>query len=135
MSRGRGKPVFVKRSVLAVVMAGVLVLASPNPAWAYNRDVEMKIAPVTGGKMRFVVALSLRPAESPPDDCRADVPVNIQRRVNGVWTTRFSGRTNSRGRLRRTVSRRRGYYRAVAKEFTTAQGNQCFEAVSSTMRF
>lgn len=126
----------MKRSVLAVVMAGILVLASPNPAWAYNRTFEVfKITRIPDGMMKVVVELGLREEQSPPDDCRNNVPVNVQRRINGRWRTRFSGRTNSQARFVRKAKRQRGRYRAVALEFTTDAGNQCFKAVSDPITF
>ena len=126
----------MKRSVLAVVMAGILVLASPNPAWAYNRDfTEFKILRAPNSMMKVIVEIALREEQSPPDDCRENVPVRVQRRARGRWITRVRGRADSRGRLVKSVPRKRGRYRAVAPEFTTDAGNQCFKAVSRTITF
>lgn len=126
----------MKRSVLAITMAGILVLASPNPAWAYNRDfTEFKILRAPNRTMKIIVELGLVEEQSPPSDCRLVVPVKVQFRDSERWIGVLRGRTDRRGRLVKTVPRKRGRYRAVAPEFTTDAGNQCFKAVSRTITF
>lgn len=126
----------MKRSVLAVVMAGVLVLASPNPAWAFNREFrQFKITQINAEFMRVVIAIALLPEQNPPHDCLKNVPVDLQRRRDGRFRTIRTFNTDNEGRVRIRMRLKRGLFRARAREHTTQAGNQCFEEISSTMRF
>lgn len=125
----------MKRAVTASLMALILSVSLVEPAWAFDRKTVLDIDAISGGDMRLLVTLSLIAEQNPPDDCKEDVPVVIQRRSGRRWLRFASGRTDQNGRLTLRRARRSGRYRARAKAFTTEAGNQCFESTSQPVTF
>jgi hypothetical protein len=123
----------MKRAVIASLMAVVLSVSLVGPAWAFDRENKLTFSELSGDRLRFLIALTLIQAQNPPPECRADVPVRLQRRRSGKWRTIKRGRTNKRGRFVATQPRRAGRYRAVAPEFMTKTNQQCFKSVSNTV--
>jgi hypothetical protein len=64
-------------------------------------------------------------------DCRADVPVAVQRQVGRRWRTIRSTTTGPNGRYTVRLRDRAGRYRAVAKRLEVGD-HMCFAAVSAT---
>ena len=117
-------------------MAGILVLASPNPAWAYDRNFDkFDINRVSADVMRIAIALSLVASQNPPQDCLADVPVVVKKVRRGADLVIARGRTDEDGRLNKRTKRRRGRFYAIAKRHITQAGNECYESRSPTIAF
>jgi len=124
----------MKRAVTASAMALILSVSLIEPAWAFDRETKLAHKALSGDRMRLLVTLALLASQNPPDECKNDAPVVIQRRRSGRWVKFASGRTNQRGRFSITRKRRSGSYRARAKRFMTSSGFECFSSTSTTVR-
>lgn len=123
----------MKRAVIASLMALIMSVSLVEPAWAYDRMTKLRYDPLSGDRMKLTVILSLLAEQSPPDECKKDAPVVIQRRIGRRWRNVRSGRTNQRARFTFSSARRAGRYRARAKAFTTSSGFECFDSTSPTV--
>jgi hypothetical protein len=62
--------------------------------------------------------------------CAAGVPVKIQRRVAGEWTTVRTSTTSPTGSFRRRIPDKAGWYRAMAPTFPSGVPTLCSRAIS-----
>jgi hypothetical protein len=68
-------------------------------------------------------------------DCAASVPVKVQRRVSGRWTTVRTTTSSSSGSYRRRIPDRPGKYRARAPRVVLSDGTDiCLRATSPVRR-
>ncbi len=67
-------------------------------------------------------------------DCAQEVPVKIQRKARGNWTTLKKTATDADGAYRTKVRKRAGAYRAKAPKTTPSEADRCNPAVSATRR-
>jgi hypothetical protein len=64
-------------------------------------------------------------------DCAASVPVKIQRRVSGEWTTVRTTTTSPTGSYRRRIPDKGGRYRAMAPKFPSGSVlTPCYRVIS-----
>ena len=75
-------------------VAGLLALAPGASAATFTVD-----SLSNSDMMRVVIKLALLAEQSPPADCKNDVPVRVQRRKDRRWVTVGRGRTNRRARF------------------------------------
>ncbi len=67
--------------------------------------------------------------------CRVDVPVRVQKRVEGVWRTVATTTTDAAARYSVRVGKKHGLYRAVAPQKVLVNGDVCTRAVSARWRY
>jgi hypothetical protein len=97
---------------------------TPPPAIMHERTASMAFG-------QQLVATGMVAVTDGTTACFTDVPVQIQRRVNGHWRTVGTTTTDLNGAYRVHPGRRDGKYRARAPRTTLASGDICANATSA----
>ena len=86
----------------------------PDPTKVpHDRRISIRFNDGTGARGNGLVVFGRLRAPDYPD-CRKQMPVNVQRRVNGRWITKKTTTTNRRGRYAVEIFDQASRYRAVA---------------------
>ena len=125
--------------IVAVLTVGVVGI--PAPAQANFPDFILDLLGVTDAELTFIVTgsygttppLSALQTDEAADDCESGAPVTLQRQVDGKWTNLKSAKTNDKGKAKIKVPNKSGKYRAKVKEYTTADGWQCYKGTSNVV--
>jgi hypothetical protein len=80
----------------------------------HDRRISIRFNDGTGARNNSLVVFGRLTAPDGFNECRAQQPVNIQRRVGGRWVTKKSTTTNRRGRYAVEIFDLASRYRAVA---------------------
>lgn len=129
--------------MIPLALVGVLVIGSP--AQAYYRDAHrFRLRHVTvAGALRLLVTAHIIASSTPfravqqadpLAECSQGVPVKVQRRIGGKWTTLKKKKTNAKAKLRVKVADRKGRYRLLLPAYKTDGGFDCFKATSGVKR-
>lgn len=130
--------------VMTVLVAG-LIVGAPSSAGAYFPAFVLDILGAANDDEAVAILFgsysttppqrsAQDPTEEATKDCKTGAPFALQRKVDGEWTTIKSGRTNDKGKGRVKFPNKSGTYRGKMKEYTTPDGNMCFEGFTNVVR-
>jgi len=100
----------------------------------HERSISIRFTDGTGARNNGLVVFGRVRVGDGFNDCMRQVPINIQRRVNGRWVTKKATDTNRRGRYAVEIFDQASRYRAVAvrhaiEDLDAGQKHVCLRAV------
>lgn len=104
--------------------------SSPTPSPEPTPEPPEHARSVTLRLRRHIVARGRIDAPGAPEDCRAGVPVTVEKRRDGAWHALATTETTEAGSFRVRLDDSPGRYRAVAPEVESGAGT-CAEAWSA----